>query len=271
MKKAINLEILISTMNRKDLSFLHVMFPKLDTSRYSILIINQTKLDEDLESSNPKIRVINSREFGLSKSRNLAIENSIGDILLIADDDIQYLPDFEKIIFKAYDTYPEASLISFQFLNEDKQLAKFYPKKEGFIRSSKRPLSSVEISFKREDVMTFHIRMNKHFGLGSTFPCGEEQLFKRDFLQNNLNVAFVAKPILIHPGKTSASSLQSKKSIEATTAQKYMSYNNWTYLWLMKYVFFLFRHKYISFFDQIQAYRIGMEAILKLKRIQDEN
>lgn len=271
MSEDLSLEILISTMNRKDLSFLDFMFPTLDTSRYSILIINQTKYQEDLESSYPKIRVINSREFGLSKSRNLAIENAQGYILLIADDDIQYLPDFEKTIYKAYQTYPEASLISFQFINEHKELAKLYPKREGYITSTKRPLSSVEISFRRKVVMEFDIRMNQNFGLGSTFVCSEEQLFKSDFFKENLKVAFVAKPILIHKGKSSASNLGKQESIEATTAYKFIQYNNLVYLWLFKYVFFLFRHKYVSFFGQFKAYKIGMQAVKKLKRITNEN
>jgi len=103
------LEIMVSTMNRSDLSFLEAMFPDMDLSSYSILIINQTKLNQDLVSTTEGIRVINSREFGLSKSRNLAIENAIGDILVVADDDIEYLPDFDKTILRAYKTYNQAS------------------------------------------------------------------------------------------------------------------------------------------------------------------
>jgi glycosyltransferase involved in cell wall biosynthesis len=247
------------------------MFSEVDISLYSILIINQTSFEQDLESSNPKIRVINSRNFGLSKSRNLAIENSKGDILLLADDDVKYLPGFEQIILQAYKKYDQASLISFQFLNENEKLAKLYPKKEGYVISSKRPLSSVEICFRKKDLISCHIRMNEDFGLGTTFPSGEEQLLKRDFLMNNLKLAFVAKPILVHYGKTSASDLGNIKSIQATTALKYIQYNNMVYFWLVKYVFFLFRHNYISFLEQLVAYRAGMKGISELKKVRNEN
>ncbi|NEV93383.1 glycosyltransferase [Psychroflexus sp. YR1-1] len=271
MTSNLTLEVLISTMNRKDLSFLDHMFPDVNTSMYSILIINQTQFEEDLLSSHPKIRVINSKTFGLSKSRNLAIDNAVGDILLFSDDDVQYLPDFENTILKAYATYPEAALISFQFLNEQGDLAKLYPKREGYLTSSKRPLSSVELTFKRESAVSLNLRMDERFGLGSIFASGEEQLFKNAFLKNKLKTAYVAEPLLIHPGKTSASSLDKAKSIEATAAQKYMLYNNLTYLWLVKYVFFLFRQGYISFYDQVYAYNSGMKAISKLKALRDEN
>jgi glycosyltransferase involved in cell wall biosynthesis len=264
------LEIMISTMNRSDLSFLEAMFPDMDLSLYSILIINQTKLNQDLVSTTEGIRVINSREFGLSKSRNLAIENAVGDILVIADDDIEYLPDFDKTILRAYKKYDQASLISFQFVDENDQLLKIYPKTEGYTTSTKRPLSSVEITFRRKDVKEKGIRMNENFGLGTTFPSAEEQIFKQSMLSEGLKVAFIAQTIVRHFGKTSGFNQSASGFIRAITAQKFLVYKNWTYLWLIKYVFFLYRHKYISFFEQPKAYKIGIKAINDIKSIEHE-
>ncbi len=264
------LEIMISTMNRSDLSFLGGMFPDMDLSLYSILIINQTKLNQDLVSTTEGIRVINSREFGLSKSRNLAIKNAIGDILAIADDDIEYLPDFNKTILRAYKKYDQASLISFQFLDENDQLQKKYSKSEGYTTSTKRPLSSVEMTFRVKDVREKGIKMNENFGLGTSFPSAEEQIFKNSLLRHSLRVAFYAKPLLKHNGKTSASNQGTPGFIRAITAQKYLVYKNWTYLWLLKYVLFLYRYEYISFFEQPKAYKIGIKAINDIKILENE-
>jgi glycosyltransferase involved in cell wall biosynthesis len=264
------LEIMVSTMNRSDLSFLEAMFPDMNLSSYSILIINQTKLNQDLVSTTEGIRVINSREFGLSKSRNLAIENAVGDILVIADDDIEYLPDFDKTILRAYKKYDQASLISFQFVDENDQLLKIYPKTEGYTTSTKRPLSSVEITFRRKDVKEKGIRMNENFGLGTSFPSAEEQIFKDSLLRHGLRVAFYAKPILKHSGKTSASNQGATGFIRAITAQKFLTYRHWTYLWLIKYVFFLYRYEYISFYEQPRAYKIGIKAINDIKSTEHE-
>lgn len=271
MKEKLNLEILISTMNKKDLSFLDSMFPDLDTSQYSILIVNQTQWDEDLTSSNPKIRVVNSREFGLSKSRNLALDHAKGDILLIADDDIHYLPDFKETILNAYQAYPEASLISFQFLNEHKELGKLYPKKEGYLTSTKQFLTSFEMTFRLEAIKKHNIKFDERFGIGAIFLCAEEQVFRHHFLKTNLKVAFVSQPICIHAGLTSGFKLSTSVILEATTAYKYIQYNYSVYLWLLKYVFFLFRHNYISFFGQIKAYRTGLKAVSKFKNLTNEN
>lgn len=265
------LEILISTMNRRDLSFLKSMFPYHQPEEFSILIINQTQHEEDLISHYDTIRVINSRVFGLSKSRNLAIENAIGDILLLADDDIQYLPNFEKIILQAYDRYDQASLISFQYLNENKELVKFYPKSEGYISSSKQYLSSVEMTVNKSSLNAHHINFDERFGLGAKFICAEEQVFRHEILSKNLKVAFVSKPICIHLASTSGSKLDSPENIKAMTAFKYFQYGNLVYLWLLKYVFFLYRHGFISFFEQKKSYHSGMQSIIEIKEMQNEN
>ncbi|MEM9687793.1 MAG: glycosyltransferase, partial [Bacteroidota bacterium] len=100
--KTVDFEILIATMNRTDLSFLSSMFKEVHYDAYLILIINQTTKDRLLESPHKNIRVINSFEKGLSKSRNLALKHAIGDVCLIADDDVCFTSDFQQRIIEAY-------------------------------------------------------------------------------------------------------------------------------------------------------------------------
>jgi glycosyltransferase involved in cell wall biosynthesis len=271
MNQHLTLEIIISTMNRNDLSFLDKMFPNLDTSLYSILIINQTRLEEDLMSEDSRIRVVNSREFGLSKSRNLGFENAKGDLLLIADDDIEYLPGFENTILEAHKKYDEASLISFQSLNEKGDLVKPYSNKEGYISSTKNYLTSFEMSFKAKHIQEHQLKFNVNFGLGARFICAEEQVIRHDILAKHLKVAFVAQPICVHFGATSGVKMGNPENIKAMTAFKSIQHANLVYLWLLKYVFFLFRHGYISFWGQLKAYKVGVGAVSEFKKCTDEN
>ncbi len=266
MRHKQTLEILISTMNRKDLSFLKPMFPNHDLADLKILIVNQTKSSNWLESDYENIRVINSNEFGLSKSRNLALQNASADIVLFADDDVVYLENFENIILAAYQKYTSAALISFQFLNDSGQLKKEYPAEEGFITSTKRPLSSVEISVNLNSFRKQKIYFNENFGLGTEFPATEEQIFRRQILKKGMKVAFVSKPILIHSDETSASNQGSESFIKAMSAQKFLAYGNFAYLWLLKFVFFLFRHKFITAKDILKSYQIGSKAIQNIKK-----
>ena len=93
-----DVEIVIATMNRNSLDFLIPMFPFCHFSEFSILIINQTEENNLLTSEFPSVRVINSFERGLSKSRNLGLENAKGNIILISDDDEIFKKDFDSII-----------------------------------------------------------------------------------------------------------------------------------------------------------------------------
>jgi len=270
MKPKPTLEILISTMNRKDLSFVDAMFPKLDLSSYQLLIINQTKHKKDLVSEIEGIRVINAREFGLSKSRNLAIDNAIGDILVIADDDIEYLPGFDKTILQAYQTYDQASLISFQFLTDPPEYSKTYRLKSGYTRSYKLHLSSIEMTFNRKDIIKHKLKMNENFGLGSTFISGEEQIFYRLLLHKGLKVAYVSQPIALHYGESTGFNPAKSDFIKSKTAQMFLLHKYWAYLWLLKYVLFLYRKEHISFFEQIKAYKFGLKGIHEFQKLTYE-
>ena len=80
-------EVVIATMNSNSLDFLIPMFPFCHFSEFSILIVNQTKGNNLLTSDFPSVRVVNSFDRGISKSRNLGLERARGKIILISDDD----------------------------------------------------------------------------------------------------------------------------------------------------------------------------------------
>lgn len=78
------LEVLISCMNQKDTSI--VQRSKLSGD---VLIINQCEkeVQEQIYIGNQRIRMVSTKQRGLSNSRNLAIHLSDRDICLLCDDD----------------------------------------------------------------------------------------------------------------------------------------------------------------------------------------
>ena len=101
-KKDIEFEVLIATMNRTSLYFLNPMFANNVLENYSILIVNQSHENTQLFSNQPNIRVINSSDKGISNSRNLAVKNAFGKIVLFADDDVVYQENFQKTIIESH-------------------------------------------------------------------------------------------------------------------------------------------------------------------------
>lgn len=185
------LQVLVSTMNRSDVSLAEKMNINSDA-----LIINQTQspVDDMLVSHNGNnVKMLSFNEFGLSKSRNRAISNSDADICLIADDDIVYCDDYKDKIISAHEAYPQYDIIAFSFITTNPERQKFYydkPVKMGYIKSMK--IASFEISFRRSSVVNKNIKFNENFGAGSgKYSMGEENIFLYECLKKGLKILFI--------------------------------------------------------------------------------
>ncbi len=272
LKKSPQIEFLISTMNRSNLEFLNSMFPNHDISELNILIVNQTTKDCVLESQNNNIRVFNAFEKGLSRSRNLAIENAQGDICFIADDDIEYLPKAIDHVTQAYQDFPEAAMISFQYLRENNKTYKNYKVQGGYQNHllHKQILTSMEITFNSKKIKDKNIGFNTIFSFGERFHWFEEQVFRDDIIRAGLKVAYVPKPIVKHYGKTSVPNEDSKEYTQALTAQKYLHHKNLIYVWLMRYIWLLLKRRVIKFSQIPQFWTYGVTAVQDYKRLSSK-
>lgn len=187
------IEHIISTMEKKDFSFLDNM--KMQTS---CLVVNQkceeNQLEYPLESG--QARIFCTPEKGLSRSRNKLIENALGDICIIADDDVEYLPNYLKIIEDSYKKLPDADFIIFRFTHEKgKETRTRFSKITRVNMSNISKFASVEITFKRESVLQAQLSFNNEIGLGTEFPSGEENAFLADALRAGLKIYHVPQTI----------------------------------------------------------------------------
>ncbi|MEM9678787.1 MAG: glycosyltransferase family A protein [Bacteroidota bacterium] len=263
---ALTLEILIATMYQTDLSFLDRMFSKNDHfSNYNLLIVNQTDEDKLLESPYPNVRVINSYKRGSPESRNLAINNAQHDICLMADDDIVYEFGFAEKIITAYENTPEADLISFEAINEfNEPYANYFPK--GLhSKKSLRTIYTWVISFRRSVFIDHNIYFNHYFGVGSEFHGETEIIFLRKAFDKGVNMHHMNETIVMHNDESSGRFMGSDNALYARSAAAHHFYGNLSYIWLLKYVLFILRHKYISFKQVIAKFKIGLKGISKYK------
>ncbi|WP_164998643.1 glycosyltransferase family A protein [Flavobacterium sp. 140616W15] len=246
-----DIEILISTKNRDSLDFLMDMFPFKHFSNFNLLIINQSE-SEILVSEYDSVRVINSNERGLSKSRNLALDNAIGKILVIADDDIVYQEGFTSKIMNAYNKFPQATVIIFSVINSNRDLIKKYPS------SSKVNLnifdilnvSSIEMTLNKAIVDASNIRFDESFGLGGTFEMGEEAVFLSDLKEIHQQLVFDSQIIVMHESQTSSE----KKNI---TDKYYIQGALFSRIFKNKYIFWIF----IKLFFDLKQKKIRLKNI----------
>ena len=184
-----SIEILISTMNAKNGKQAISLIKKMNITS-NALIINQIT-DKDInpfELSNKKTRLLSYREKGLSRSRNRAINNSNGELLLISDDDLSYQGNVEDTIKAAFKKYPKADIIAF-YVESDNPNNKKQRLKEGrvgFLRSMK--IQSVQLCIKKESITNSKISFDERFGTGTERYMGEENIFLFDCLKHGLKI-----------------------------------------------------------------------------------
>lgn len=183
-----NLEILLACMYQKDTDI--VRRSKICSD---VLIINQCDKDSYKEENNGfKIRMISTRERGLSRSRNMALEQAKGDICLICDDDEIFENGYGLAIIQAFVDFPRADVITFS-LNHPTRKFPSRSKKIGYIGALKT--CSLQIAFRRESVLNKGIRFDTQMGSGTGNGGGEENKFLIDCIKKGLKIRFV--PIVI--------------------------------------------------------------------------
>ena len=183
------LEILMSCMYQKDFSL--VIESRITGD---VLIINQTDDNFILEEKRDfqKIRMLGTTERGLSRSRNMAIQNSLGDICLLCDDDEEMADNYESIILETFRNTPNADVIAFNIKNKETRLSN-RKQKIGYLNCLK--ITSYQIAFRRTPVLARGIRFDPLMGAGSCNGGGEENKFLWDCLRNGLHVYY--SPLII--------------------------------------------------------------------------
>ncbi len=244
------------------------MFPCHDLDSFKILIVNQTSKRNILNSENANIRVINSFEKGLSKSRNLALKNATCDIVVIADDDLVYEKEFVNVIGDAFNKMPQAELITFKAMSFNGKPYRDY-KTENFKHSVKsiKGVISWEIALNINKINNLNITFDEHFGLGGQFETAEEYLFAREVVDKGSHSYFNNNFIVAHPELNSGMDLGSNRIVYARAALNYKLHNFLVYFWLPNYMLFLLRNKYIKFSELISKIKIGLKGIKDFKHL----
>lgn len=263
-----DLEILIATVNQDALDFLIPMFPFAHFSNFSILIVNQTANEKLLVSDFPSVRVINSSEKGLSRSRNLAIRNASKKIVLITDDDVIFHHGFDTEIVTAFNATND-SIITFNH----QRIGLQKPQNPSLVIYNHNyktiwDVCSIEIAFKVQEVKQKQLFFDEDFGLGSYFETAEELLFLRNALKLKMAASYHPAVIVSHPLLSSGEDQGSDKLVFARAALSYKLRKTLTYIWLPKYLWFLWSYKFIKSGQIINKFKFGLAGIKKFKQLK---
>jgi glycosyltransferase involved in cell wall biosynthesis len=255
-------------MNRSDLTFLETIFQQpLKDITANILVINQSA-SQSVTINSENIKVVNSKEMGLSKSRNLAIANSSAALCWIMDDDCVILPDAVNHIVEAHNCILSA-IITFQTetTENEKPYYNYLLKKQLHTKKSLYTILSPEITFKREYLVKKGLRFNENFGLGAQFQDSENFVFLNDAFYQNLSPYFYDQTVVRHKELNSSQESTNDRVIYARGAvAAYLKHHITARKW--KYGLFLFRKglvlSLVVLRRKIKTFENGAKDYLKL-------
>ncbi|HFI0809554.1 TPA: glycosyltransferase [Streptococcus suis] len=180
--------VLVATLNNKNVPEL---VKNMNLSEVNTIVVNQSTSGRS-ETHLEKVEhstIIYSDRLGLSASRNDAIAQAEDSaICQIADDDLVFVDQYESIVEKAYQEFPDADIIAFFVDHEVDKLSKTPLKKGRVFHLTSMKISSVQICFKKSSLTKNKIVFDERFGIGAMYGSGEENILLFDALKKGLKI-----------------------------------------------------------------------------------
>ena len=190
------LDVLISTFSDR---ITNLSLPdKKEGVRY--IIVHQkyravkTLPDDILKRSD--VKYIKTETVGLTKSRNIALESSDADLKLIADDDIAFLPNFDKVIKDSYQKYKfDVGVFKIKSIGSGSEFRKYPSKDKWYNKIDCLNVCSIEMVITK----SCNTKFDESFGIGGKYLCGEESIYLFDTIRKKRKIKYISKYIVSHP------------------------------------------------------------------------
>lgn len=177
---------------------------------------------------------------GLSKSRNKGLAGVKTKYAYIMDDDVDFSTKNIIELVKLMNA-ESVDIATCQFKYQDGTFPKKYSDKsfEHSILSSAK-VASIEICVNIESIRQSGIKFDESFGLGTSWPSGEEFIFLTDCLKAGLKVNYYPIVVGIHPSETSGQDFYSSFSKSVAKREMFkrvFGWRSWFYIiafWIKK-------------------------------------
>lgn len=183
------LELLVSCMNQEDMTIVNESGITTD-----VLVINQCDVNsvQKWVRKAQTIRMISTKERGLSRSRNMALAHANGDICLFCDNDEYFYPGYDQIVLETFWRLSDADIILFDF---DNLPHRFHGGEHRLRYFELLHAISCQIAFRKEMVDKARILFNPFMGAGSGNGAQEENKFLMDCYKKGLKIYYVPQRI----------------------------------------------------------------------------
>lgn len=183
------IEVLVTTMYQSDFSKYTEMNLQTDA-----VIANQAddNFTEEKTINNAKVKLVTTNTRGLSKNRNIALENLSDDaeFIMFADDDLKFYDGYEETILKEFEMHPEAQAIKFNLncISDRKISMKAIAR---FKKATRKEVTSYGVwgmAIKKNVILKSNLKFNERFGAGTENYCGEDSIFLQELFKKGVSL-----------------------------------------------------------------------------------
>ena len=181
------LEVLCVTMHQTD-------FRKLEEMRISsdVVFANQADVTAFQEHSFGAFtaKMVTTQTRGVGINRNLARIYATGDILLFADDDLCYAPDYREQVLSAFRKWPKADMVIFSVeFTRNGEVYRRRINKDGRIRMrSGLRYGAASCAIRRSSLERRNLWFSTLFGGGTGYGHGEDTEFLASAFRRGLRI-----------------------------------------------------------------------------------
>lgn len=188
------------------------------SDKLKIIIVHQvddvSHNAQHLFSHRSDVKYFMMLDKGVSKSRNFALQQATGDIILFCDDDVTYSDGFIDSIIDEYVKDSEVDSITFSYSTPTSGvLSKFksYPYRHNL--RSILSVGTIEVSARLAGVKRVGAFFPEDLGAGSKFYCCDEPVFLSRLIKSGLVVEYRPISICTHPDISSGLSIDNYEAI----------------------------------------------------------
>ena len=229
-----NLEVLVSSLEKDPRLLISHMNLECDA-----VIVNQGYKDVSYElktENGLNIKLFESTERGVGRSRNKALDLADSKIVLFSDDDIVYSKGYAEKILKAFSADPDADIIMFNVDVSEERRTYHIDKPMTVHKWSVGRYPCYAAAVRLENVRKAGVRFSLLFGGGAKYSSGEDNLFFMDCLRAGLNIKAV--PVTIgreEPGESTWFKGYTDKYFFDRGVLFSFLYGNQAQLWALRY------------------------------------
>jgi glycosyltransferase involved in cell wall biosynthesis len=198
---ALEIEILISTYNERANQIDQVLLQPI--SGISYLVVHQCTKNLDLPLNfldRDDVRYYKIKSKGVTISRNHAINNAKGDIIIFSDDDVSYEQNDLENVSKIFQDNPNVDVGIFKIKTPaGSPTYENYHSSQIEIKTAPS-VGTIQLAVRLESLRKSGVFFDERFGCGNSFLIGsDEQIFLHDCLKAGMKVVYFPYYMVSHP------------------------------------------------------------------------